>query len=202
MSSKTRRNKEFFERVADQWDEKNPHNPEVLKRIVEFLELRQGFNILDVGAGTGVMVPYLEQKASPNGRITAVDYSERMIAIARSKFPPEMYPRVKFLAQDINDTPMNEEYDVILCHNCFPHFIDQQATVLHLTRGLKRGGKLMIAHSKARDWINRLHENTSGVEDDYLPTIKELSAILREANLTILKQIDNEKMFVVLSKKS
>ncbi|MHA1800092.1 MAG: metal ABC transporter permease [Candidatus Helarchaeota archaeon] len=198
---KTPRDVEFFNSLAEEWDLRNPHKPEILRAFVDILSIKSGSTILDVGTGTGVMIPYFMEKSTNNLKILAIDRAEKMIEVAKRKFPRKAFSNVQFKIQDINTMSMHQEYDVILCHNCFPHFKNQEETIRNMVQGLKIGGKLMVAHSKSRDWINKLHRKTDAVENDYLPDVEELSLMMINAGLKILNHVDNEEMFLVLSKK-
>ena len=192
---------EFFNAIAEEWDEKHKHNPEILRKIVNDLSIQQGSTILDVGTGTGVMMPYFIETIPKDCRIIAIDTAEKMIQVAKRKFSKKEYTNLDFKIQDISTFRMRQEYDIILCHNCFPHFKNQEETIKNMAEGLKIGGKLMVAHSKSRDWINNLHRETDGVEHDYLPNVEELSLMMTNANLKVLSFVDNEEMFMVMAAK-
>lgn len=192
--------KEFFNRYASEWDEITSHDPEKLKLIVKLLSLKAGQNVLDVGSGTGVMIPFLSHYLKNTGKIVAVDFSEKMMEIARSKYSGKKYGNVEFIVQDINDMNMNHQYDVILCYSCFPHFNDKVATIKHLAKGLSLGGKLMIAHSESRKSINDIHKDTMEVNNDLLPTMSKIEHMLKISGLETIKKIDNNEMFIIISK--
>lgn len=199
MQSSNPHKKEFFDEKAEEWDEMTTHDPEKLEFIVRLLALKQGQTVLDVGTGTGVMIPYLLKYVKENGKIVAVDYSKKMIEIAKRKHHPREYPNVKFLVEDINNLSMNHEYNAILCYSCFPHFSNKEAMIQHLRGGLKKGGKLMIAHSESRDAINNLHKDTHEVSKDLLPPIGEIARMMESTGLTIIEEIDNDEMFVIMA---
>ena len=46
--------KEFFNEIADQWDEITKHNLMKAELLVGMLGIQQGDKVLDVGTGTGV----------------------------------------------------------------------------------------------------------------------------------------------------
>jgi ubiquinone/menaquinone biosynthesis C-methylase UbiE len=193
----------FFDRLAEDWDESTDHHPSKLERIIGLLGLEPGDTVLDVGCGTGVMVPYLLERVGENGGIVAVDISPRMIEAAGGKFPHEEYPNVEFIAADVNEIRLENDYDAVLCYSCFPHFRDQKATVRHLAEGLKTGGTLAVAHSESRDAINAMH--ASGPEEirgDYLPPADEIAEMMSDAGLEVIETVDDEEMFVVGGRKS
>lgn len=47
--------------------------------------------ILDVGTGTGVMIP-LDKRYLKEGSVVAVDYSEKIIVITRLKYTEKNHP--------------------------------------------------------------------------------------------------------------
>lgn len=194
--------REFFNESAETWDKNVYHDPVKLEKIINALELRQGYKVLDVGSGTGVMIPYLYNKIKNSGIIVALDISEKMISIAEQKHPPSTFPNIKFIVQDINEFQLKNEYEVILCYSCFPHFSNQSYSIKKLVEGLKSEGKLMIAHSQSRKAINNIHKKSKTiVSKDRLPTIKQISKMLINSSLEIVKSIDNDEMFFIIGKK-
>jgi demethylmenaquinone methyltransferase/2-methoxy-6-polyprenyl-1,4-benzoquinol methylase len=190
---------EFFDELAETWDEDKRHDPGKLERIVEFLRLSSGDVVLDVGTGTGVMIPYLLKKVGPEGRIACVDHSRKMIEVARRKFPSDRFQNVTFRAEDINDTPMGGEFDAILCYSVFPHLVDQGATVRHLSEGLARGGRLEIAHSESRAEINRFHDELGeSFHGHHLPSVETLADMMERAGLQVKGKVDTDEMFVIV----
>lgn len=194
--------REFFDQLADDWDENTHHDPSKLDIIVSILGLKPGDRVLDVGCGTGIMIPHIRRYLRGEGVIVAVDVSERMIDIAKEKFPPDEYPDVKLIRADINEMTISDEYDAILCYSCFPHLKDQPKAVRHLSGGLRDEGRLIIAHSESRDSINDMHKNAGdAVSSDYLPTSEEIAEMMKRSGLDIKRIIDSQDMFVVMGKR-
>lgn len=202
MTNGNPRQRAFFDQLADEWNETVHHHPEKLEHIVSLLGLKQGQSVMDVGCGTGVMVPYLLRHIGNSGIIYAVDFSERMIEVARREFPPTNYPNVEFSVCDVKHAPMRGEYHAVLCYSCFPHLLDQPAAVQHLAQGLCRGGRLMIAHCESRDAINKMHSEAGAeVRKDHLPPAAEIAGMMKDAGLRVILKIDNDQMFVIASEK-
>ena len=194
---------EYFDGLAEEWDTQNPHDLRKLEYIIGLLGLRAGQAVLDVGSGTGVMIPYLLKSLGPCGWVAAVDYSPRMIAVAKLKYPQDKYPNLRFDVRDINDLTLHGQYDAIVCYSCFPHFENQKATVMHLTAGLADRGRLIIAHSESREAINMLHRGSSeDVHRDLLPPISDLRQMMQTAGLKVVREMDTSSIFLIIAEES
>jgi cyclopropane fatty-acyl-phospholipid synthase-like methyltransferase len=51
----------FFNERAEIWDEISVHNLEKVQYITELLGIRSDDRILDIGTGTGIMIPFYER---------------------------------------------------------------------------------------------------------------------------------------------
>lgn len=202
LTEKLDKQKEYFNKHAKTWDQNVFHDPEKIKKIIFELKLKSGDKVLDVGSGTGIMIPYLFNHVNKSGKIIALDYSKKMIEISKKKHPLQKFPNLMFVLQDINSFSLEGEYDAILCYSCFPHFLNKNLIIQKLTKGLKKGGKLMIAHSQSRKIINKLHKKSNGVvSKDRLPSIHRISKMMENSGLKILKTVNNEEMFFIIGKK-
>lgn len=192
--------KGFFDEMAERWDQTVFHDPKKLSRIFEYIQIAPGQRALDVGTGTGVLIPYIEDRVGNEGQILAIDLSEKMLEKASEKYP---YSNVQYIAGDIMDFPLEGEgFDCIICYSVFPHFTDQEKTVLHLSQGLNKGGKLIICHSQSRDGINQLHRSAGeNVAKDLLPPMSSIVRMMEESNLRVIHEIDSDEMFLILGKK-
>jgi demethylmenaquinone methyltransferase/2-methoxy-6-polyprenyl-1,4-benzoquinol methylase len=194
---------QFFDDRAETWDTITTHKPQKIRHLLQYLELREGDRVLDVGTGTGVMVSFLAESVGANGCVTAIDYSRNMIEVARRKHPVEQFPQVSFRVMDVNDLGQSDQYDAIICFSCFPHFLDQAECIRRMTTTLKPGGRLMIAHEDSREYINSLHQNAGdAVEHDYLPPSEVVVRYFAAAGLQIQHVEDNVDFYIVCGKNS
>jgi demethylmenaquinone methyltransferase/2-methoxy-6-polyprenyl-1,4-benzoquinol methylase len=192
--------KEYFNSVAEVWD-KHAHNDEKkIGRILDLIHIREGSRILDVGTGTGVLIPYLSERTGSLGSVTGIDQAEKMIMRAKEKFGME---NVSFITGNVFELlPEENAFDYITCYNVFPHFEDQEESVRYLAGLLKSGGSLLIFHSGSRDKINRMHRNKSPeVRDALLPAMEVMKDYLEDAGLTVVLTADNEEMFAIAGRK-
>jgi ubiquinone/menaquinone biosynthesis C-methylase UbiE len=71
--------KDYFNNAAETWDSKfqTPKLLSFLEKLVLQFNLKRGQHVLDVGTGTGVLIPYLTKVLGPSGSVTALDFSEK-----------------------------------------------------------------------------------------------------------------------------
>lgn len=193
--------KEFFNSMAEKWDEICRHDGNKINKILDLVGIHQGARILDVGTGTGVLIPFLVSRIGSAGEIVAVDLADKMIEVARKK---HNYTNVKFIAGDIFDLELPKEYfDIIMCYSVFPHFEHKDTAPQKLGKFLKPGGELVICHSQSRDQINNLHKNSSqAVSMDYLPEAAVIRKYFSDSGFDTIIEIDNERMFVLVGQKT
>jgi 2-polyprenyl-3-methyl-5-hydroxy-6-metoxy-1,4-benzoquinol methylase len=191
--------KDFFDQRAHIWDEISPHDLEVVNMLADALEFEGHEKVLDIGTGTGIMIPYYRQRTS--GGITALDMSEKMIEVAMSKYPSEEYD-VEYVVSDLYEYDPAKRFDIIVCYSCFPHFTDKVGAIRHLASLLKDGGKMMISHGCSRDHINHVHEQSGDtVCDDRLPDMGTMRSMMESVNLTVIWSKDDERTFSLIGVK-
>ncbi|MBQ6654114.1 MAG: class I SAM-dependent methyltransferase [Erysipelotrichaceae bacterium] len=187
---------EFFDSLADSWDEGMVINEEIISTILDNAHLGKGADVLDVACGTGVLIPfYLKREVSS---VTAIDISPRMTDIARAKFADE--EKVKVICGDVMEFSDFHLYDAIVVYNALPHFPDDRELIQKLSSLLKQGGYLTIAHGMSRDKINNHHSNVSIEVKKPLKAVEELAEIMSEF-LKVTTIISNEDMYQVAGRK-
>jgi ubiquinone/menaquinone biosynthesis C-methylase UbiE len=198
VNSKT---KGFFNEKAEVWDEISVHNLEKVQYISELLDIRGDDKILDVGTGTGIMIPFYERYLV-NGSVVAVDHSEKMIEVARSKYPEKKHPMISYLVSDVYELKYDAEFDLVVCYSCFPHFVNQPLALKILSMALKKGGCLAVAHSDSAKKINGVHMN-SGAEigNDFLPSMELLKQMMKDSGLAVTFKRNDEDYFICLARK-
>lgn len=99
--------------------------------------------LLDVPVGTGVFT-CVKYKRMKDADITCLDYSEDMLAQAKTRFAKNDVKNVKFIQGDVGALPFEDcTFDTVLSMNGFHAFPDKDMAFSEMTRVLKKGGKLV-----------------------------------------------------------
>lgn len=132
------------------------------KKILAFLSefIGPSHKILDVGIGTGRTIPYLKN-LSPH--YTGIDYSQRMVEIARSRFPSE-----DLRVCDVRDLGVfgEHEFDLVFFSFNGIDYIsheDRLIALQQIRRVLKPGGYLVFSsHNRKYKDFNKFKFTFSG----------------------------------------
>ena len=191
--------RQFFDRAAVEWDASETEETHTrLREIVTGLGIEPGSAVLDVGSGTGVLVPLLLEATDGEGQIVAADLSGEMLRRAQAKGHPVAYvqgdaQRLPFLA---------ETFDWIICNAVFPHFPDKRCALGEVSRVLREGGRLAICHTASRQAINEFHRSVGGVvAHDTIPDEKAMRQLLREAGLGEVMVWDEPDRYLALGQR-
>lgn len=194
MSTDARREKaDYFHRMAPGWDERVGNNGRrrvLLARVFGMMEIPAGARVLDVGCGSGVLFPFIEEKIGPAGSIVAVDPAEGMIEQARAA--SRDFTNIEYRAGFIEEMDFQEGmFDTILCYAVLPHLDDIPGALGVLFRALATGGTLYIFHPDDTRTLNAFHSGLNAiVKHDLLPEEAALRAILEGAGFRVLHYID------------
>ena len=111
-------------------------------RVLDTLGLRPGDAVLDIGCGTGALIPSLVEAVGPEGRVVAMDSSARMVAIARKR---ATWPNVEVRQADACATDHGAgQFDAAVALGAFSAMPDVPAAIANASDALKPGGRLFV----------------------------------------------------------
>ncbi len=185
--------REFFNDFAPNWDNEPIADTHIINTILDNANVCESIDVLDVGCGTGVLFPYYLQRNVES--ITAVDLSPEMVKIAKGKFP-----QADIICGDAENITFDKQFDVIMIYNAFPHFPNPEKLIENLSKVLKSGGKISIAHGMSKKELDEIHMKSAGCVSNILPECDELAEMLK-AYFDVDIKISNEKMYQVTGTK-
>jgi ubiquinone/menaquinone biosynthesis C-methylase UbiE len=195
---------EFFNAAAVTWDKRFQSKELInfLSQLVPTLNLKRSQKVLDVGTGTGILIPFLLKAIGSTGHVTAIDYAEKMIKICSSKYGH--LSNVHLEVQNIEqlDFP-SESFDAVTCFGLFPHLENKQEALRQINHVLKPRGKLIIVHALSSAEIKAHHHNASrAVAHDALPNNSEMRRLLKQAGFARIRITDKPGCYLCQSYKS
>ena len=187
---KSKSHTDFFDSRAGVWEETCYPEPvrERLRELIREFKTAPGERILDVGTGPGILIPFLRKLAGESGRICAMDLSLEMVRQARKKSPAVTDVPIR---ADVHRIPFGSGmFDRVICFAAFPHFDDPQTAVLEMSRVLKFGGTLVVAHLMSRRELARHHATHASVAGDVLPDDERMRSYFTDAGLSAPEIVD------------
>ena len=120
------------------------------------LRLKPGEKILDVGCGPGFLLAEMADDAGASGRLSGIDVSADMIALARSRCAGTATIDVQ-IASALELPFRDETFDVVVSTQVYEYVADIVTALFEAARVLRRGGRLLIV---ATDWESSVWNNS------------------------------------------
>jgi len=193
----------FFNEVAGHWDSNhsNSATTEFLEMLIARLSLEKSQRVLDVGTGTGILIPSLAKAVGDLGMVVAVDFSEKMVEAAKQKFSALPNVRIELKNAEELDYP-DCYFDAAICFGVFPHIQDKEKALEGINRALKPKGKLLIAHALGRKELNHMHSKEAPfLAEDILPTEKQMAKLLKKCGFEVAYIEDQPDHYLCFSTK-
>lgn len=186
-----------FEKLAENWDTIYPIDRAVIiDSLLEIFDdkLLKCTRILDVGTGTGMIIPILK-KRYPQAEIVSIDLAFEMLIRAEHRVKNPL-----LVQADVHDLPFSSSnFDAIICHGSLPHFRDKVRALMEF-KDIARGSEhLLILHDNSREKINEIHRTAqaSVLHKDILPEGAVLRELLAGSGFMVDLLLDEEDKFVV-----
>lgn len=182
---------EFFDRLAPSWDADMIRHDDVIDLILDNAGVKSDIRVLDVACGTGVLFPdYLKRGVVS---ITGSDISPEMVKIAAEKYPNQ---QVKVLCGDVEEVAFENQFDVVMVYNAFPHFPDPERLLKALASLVKVGGRVSVAHGMSRCEIDGHHKGAASKVSNGLMHEEDLKKLF-EPYFDVDIVISNDRMYQV-----
>ncbi len=188
----------YFNELAARWDSipVPPDTPQKVARCASRCVEPASRAILDVGCGTGILLPFMPAGA----RVVELDVAESMLLENRRKGPASSVRYVCGAAQRLPFPPA--AFDTIVCFNALPHLNPIEATLAELLGCLQPSGLLSVGHIMSSRVLNDFHASLGGaVGDDRLPSASDLAAALEALGASVFTCCDEPDQYLVQARK-
>jgi 2-polyprenyl-3-methyl-5-hydroxy-6-metoxy-1,4-benzoquinol methylase len=116
------------------------------RQLVAGAELGAGAHVLDVATGTGVVARTAAQAIGSTGRVTALDVTESMLAVARSQPITSGAAPIDYIQSAIEDAPLSPgTFHTAFCQQALQFFEDPSVALARIRHALRPEGRLYVA---------------------------------------------------------
>lgn len=144
LEERRRRSQEFFDRHACQWDDLARTLlpvPEYRQRLLELVP--QGAAVLEIGTGTGGLLPELAARCS---KVIGVDHSPAMLEEAQRRLVDGGVNGVELRLGEMSHLPLPDaSVDCVVASMVLHHAADPAPVLAEIRRVLTPGGILLLA---------------------------------------------------------
>ncbi|MBD3222001.1 metalloregulator ArsR/SmtB family transcription factor [bacterium] len=185
IAERDERARELFAGVVDHWDRvrRQYEHPDLQAGVVGAL-VPAGLRVLDVGTGSGALLPLL---AGAGARVTAVDHSAGLLARATRRSRDAGHPGIAFAQADVRDLPfVDGGFDAAYSSMVLHHLRRPDAAIVELARVVRPGGRVVIVEFTRHNlvWMrDQLAHHWLGFDPE------QLEAWLAAAGLRTLRRL-------------
>jgi SAM-dependent methyltransferase len=158
----------------------DPNRPERLKAqaIVDSLRLQPGMHVADIGAGAGIMLPFLSKAAGASGKVYAEEIFPDFLERAKTYAGKRGLGNVEFVLGSERDPNLPTACcDVAVAVHVYHHFNYPASMLAGLRRALKPGGRFVVIDYYRRP--NAMGTGNMALEHirlDFDDVVKEIEA--------------------------
>ncbi len=165
---------------------------ERMERIVTAPSICEGETVLDVGTGTGALIPLI-QRYRPR-RVIVCDLSRNMLEQVGRRFPQVVRHQC-----DVRDLPLpDRSVDVAFMNGMFGNIADKEGALANLVRMLGPGGRIVISHPEGRAFVAGI-VRAKPFPITPLPSEEEARTLLGAFGLSLRRYVDEEKLLIALA---
>ncbi|CAM9365919.1 unnamed protein product, partial [Hapterophycus canaliculatus] len=152
-----------------------PSAVEHMEAVVERSEVGGDSRVMDVGAGTGILLRFLQGAGVKQERVVGVDLSSAMVDVASKRYPGATFVQADFLdyCKD-HATSCSEGFSHVFFNGCLHNFLEPGEALAGAALLLEKGGKIIISHPKGAANVDMQRRSNPILVPNRLPTAADL----------------------------
>jgi SAM-dependent methyltransferase len=142
------------------------------EQLVEWMELKPGMTVADIGAGPGYMLPYLSRAVGPSGKVLAEDILPEFLDRAKAQARDEKLANVVLVLGTEKDPRLAAgSVDVALVLDSYHHFNYPSEMLASVRQAVRHDGRLILV-----EYHKDHFSDTAHVRLDAPDVIREVEA--------------------------
>jgi ubiquinone/menaquinone biosynthesis C-methylase UbiE len=114
------------------------------KEAVRTLNLKRGDIVVDIGCGTGLNFPFLQEAVGPEGRIIGVDLTDAMLELAQERVSNYGWKNVVLVQSDAAQYIFPNQVNGIISVFALSFIPENTLVIEHGAKALTLGGKWLV----------------------------------------------------------
>ena len=143
--------KEVYSIMSDEYKGLEGYNPDADLGLgcglpTEFAKIKEGDTVVDLGSGAGNDAFIARKVVGEKGKVIGIDFTEKMIELAKTNAAKLGYKNVEFRHGDIDSMPLFSNKADVVVSNCVLNLVPNKHKVFgEIFRILKPGGHFSIS---------------------------------------------------------
>ncbi|MCU0473976.1 MAG: class I SAM-dependent methyltransferase [Bacteroidales bacterium] len=153
--------RKYYASIAETYDENvhitfelyNENESNIRNRMIDLLELKPNFKVLEVSAGTGKDSEIIASRLNKNSELWLLDISPEMLAHNMERLKNVEIP-TEFVVASACSLPFADNYfDALYCFAGVGHFPDLPKGLKEMARVVRPGGKVVFSEKNVPEWL-------------------------------------------------
>ncbi len=135
----------LYQKQAKDYDQSGIQGLDALRRAaVKRLDLKRGDLVVDIGCGTGLNFPWLQEAIGPEGRIIGVDLTDAMLEQARRRVAKAGWKNVELVQADAASYAFPAQVNGMLATFALTFIPQAQLVIQNGCRALAPSGRWVV----------------------------------------------------------
>jgi len=133
--------------IVEEWSRNQARRDKVIgpatEMMLDLADLRTGYRVLDIAAGTGGQTLLAALRVGPTGYVLATDSSSRMLQVAADTAQKSGLTNVEIRVMDAEKLELDpDSFDAVICRTALMLFTNPPKALRGMRRAMKPGAKV------------------------------------------------------------